>query len=162
MKIENIDVSDFSYTSSYIDPNTQYHGRRACKVIALDIIALMLRDRYMLFGNETETRYISHVISVHIDYLWTVSIEIDLLDFFNNFEVIAVCDNNDARIHVKNDKWFDNIDNLKEETSCFITEMGAMYQAVWFIIYELNHLYFDGPKANCEILAEKYAADFKK
>ena len=161
MKIENIDVSDFSYISSYIDHNTEYHGWRACKIIALDIIALILHDRYVLFGNETETRYISYVVDVYIDYLWTVYIDMDLLHF-NNFEVIAVCDNNDARIHVKNDKWFDNIDNLKEKTSCFITEMGAMYKAVWFIIRELNHLYFDGPKANCKVLSEEYVADFKE
>ena len=156
MKISDIDVSDFRYVSAYADPNREYYGSAACRFIASDIITKILHNRITVSGYET--RYFSHVVDINTrDSYWTISVDMDLLDF-DNFEIVAVCDSNDSRIHVKNNKWFDNINNLKGIGS--ITEVGAMYKAVRYIIRELKDLYSNRSKKYCKVLPEKYASDF--
>jgi hypothetical protein len=83
----------------------------------------------------------------------------DLLDF-DNFEIVAVSNRNDSRIHVKNGNWFNNIDDLRGIGA--ITETAAIFKAVWYIIQELRYLYSSRSKKYCKILPEQYASDFEE
>jgi len=158
MKITDIDVSDFCYVSTYADPNREYYGSAACRFIASDIITKILHNRITVSGYET--RHFSHVVDISTSRsYWTVSIDMDLLDF-DNFEIVAVSDRTGARIHVKNNKWFDNINTLMGIGS--ITEEGAMYKAIECIIKELKYLYSNRSKKYCKVLSEEYAADFEE
>jgi hypothetical protein len=158
MKITDVDISDFMYVSTHADPNRDYYGSAACRFIASDIITQILHNRNVVCG--CETRYFSHVVDINTaNFYWTVSVDMDLLDF-DNYEIVAVCNNNDARIHVKNDKWFDNIDSLRGIGS--ITELGVMYKAVRYLIKELRYLYSNRSKKYCTVFAEKYASDFEE
>jgi hypothetical protein len=106
-----------------------------------------------------EARYFSHVADVNTsDSYWVVSVDMDLLDF-DNLEIVAVCNHNDTRIHYKNDKWFDNIDNLKGKEA--IREATVMHKAIVYLIRELKYLYSNRSKTYCAVLSENYASDFE-
>ena len=156
MNITDVDINDFMYVSRYADPDRKYFGSAACRFIGSDILHQILHNRDIVLGYET--RYFSHVVDIDTrDSYWTISIDMDLLDF-DKFEIVAVSNHNDSRIHVKNGKWFNNIDNLRGIGS--ITEMGAIFKAIWYIIQELRYLYSSRSKKYCKILAEQYASDF--
>lgn len=157
MDITDIDISNFKYVSTYADPNRAYYGSAACRFIASDIITWILHNRNIV--PSCEPRYFSHVVNINTsDSYWVISIDMDLLDF-DNFEIIAVSIRNDIRIHCKNNKWFDNIDNLKGKEA--IKEAVAMRKAIECIIRELKYIYSNRSKTYCAILAENYAFDFE-
>lgn len=158
MNIADIDISNFKYVSTYADPNRLYYGSAACSFIASDVITWILHNRKIV--PSCEPRYFSHVVDINTsDSYWVISIDMDLLDF-DNFEIVAVCIHNDTRIHCKNDKWFDNIGNLKGKGA--IKEAVAMHKAIECIIRELKYLYSNRSKTYCAVLAENYADDFEE
>jgi hypothetical protein len=158
MNITDVDISDFEYVSTHADPDRTYFGSAACRFIASDVIHQILHNRDSVIGYET--RYFSHVVGIYThDSCWTFSIDMDLLDF-DNFEIVAVSNRNDSRIHVKNGNWFNNIDDLRGIGA--ITETAAIFKAVWYIIQELRYLYSSRSKKYCKILAEQYASDFEE
>jgi hypothetical protein len=154
-KLKNIDVKDFKYVSKYIDPNKVYHGSKACRYIVFEILHIIDEN-----NRSTHTaRYFSHTVDVNTFYShWLVSIDMDRLNL-DKYEVVAICDSTD-RIHVKNGKWFGYINKPKLIGS--ITELGAMYKAIRFMIKFQQYFFSNRMRSRCKIFAEEYASDFKK
>jgi hypothetical protein len=155
MNITDVDISDFKYVSKYVDPNKVYRGSKACRYMVFDIL-----DDINKNNKYTHTsRYFSHTVDVHTFYShWIVSIDIDRLNL-DKYEVVAVCESTD-RIHVKNGKWFGYINKPKLIGS--ITELGAMYKAIRFMIKHQQYFFSNRMRSRCKIFAEEYASDFKK
>jgi hypothetical protein len=155
-----MNIYDFKYTIRY-NPylgGKEGNGSAACSYIAEDILSKILYNG----GSDAlnyESRYFSHTMFIQIgSYYWTISVDMDLLDF-NKFEIVAVdykYDAADIRVHVKDGKWFDTINQLQSIDS--IREAVIMYITVEKLIKKLRSTFVT--RSNT-VLAEKYAGDFK-
>jgi hypothetical protein len=155
--MDNVSISDFKYVSKHADPDREYYGSAACRFIADDIITQILHNRDNVYG--CEPRYFSHVTTVNTGHFcWYVSIDMDLLTL-DSPEIIAVCNVNNTRIHVKGCNWFDNIRQLRGIES--IIEAKAMRKAIDCLFRELSYLYSNRSKKYCKVFAEAYASDFE-
>ena len=155
--MEPIDISLFRYKSKYQDPGRSYSGNAAIHFITSDIIALIFRNKTKEISYES--RYLSHVIDLFIDgEYWLFSIDMDLLNL-DDIEIIAVHSTNQTRIHLKRDKWFDNIDELKGKNARLNATAVAI--VVKNLGPYLKSLFTNRNKQYNAVMAEKFASDFE-
>ena len=156
--MEPIDIGKFTYESKYSDPGRSYTGSAAIHFVGSDIVTYILRNRLNELGYES--RYFSYVINLFIsNEYWIFSIDIDLLNL-DNIEVVAVSGIDNIRIHLKGDKWFDNIDELKGNDS-MLNAATVVANVVKSLGPYIKSLYSNRSKKYCAVMAEKFASDFE-
>ena len=139
----DLDLSEFQYTSRYINPDHIYYGDPAIHSIILDLIYRFCNRSMKIYDKAT---LFSRVINFNIgsEYYWNFSIDINLLDIDNTIEIIAVRDNN-IKIYIKGNEWYDNIDSIKENKSK--TNALAIAKVVKYMVTYI--------KNNCRDISKK-------
>ena len=128
---QGIDLSEFKYTSRYINPGRIYYGNPAIHSIILDLIYRFC-NRSIRYDKDT---LFSRIIRFNIDSeYWAFSIDINLLDIDNSIEIIAVRWDDDIKIYIKGNEWYDNIDSIKEnksKTNALVIAKVVKYMATY-------------------------------
>ena len=160
MKYDNVDISKFTYKSMYSDPGRIYTGSVAVHFVGSDIITYILHNRLNELGYES--RYFSYVVNLFIgNEYWIFSIDMDLLNM-EDIEIVASqhrAPGTNIRIHLKGeDKWFDNIDELKGAEAR--RDAIVVAKVVKFLGPYIKSLYSNRNKQYCAVMAERYASDF--
>ena len=161
MNYDNVDISKFTYESKYSDPGRTYTGSVAVHFVSSDIITYILHNRLNELGYES--RYFSYVVNLFFGYeYWIFSIDMDLLNM-DDIEIVAfrhrASGNDNIRIHLKGDRWFDNIDELKGAEARLNAVVVA--KVVKSLGPYIKSLYSNRNKQYCVVMAERYASDFK-
>jgi hypothetical protein len=162
-KAIQMNIDDFTYTIRY-NPHLrdkEANGSKACSYIAEDVISKVMYNNRKGDALFCRPRYFSHAVFMKVgSYCWTISIDFDLLNF-DKFEIVV---NDfgypDIRVHVKDEKWFDTINELRNID--LIREAVIMYKTAEILIKKLRYTYANIIKSYSSILPEKYASDFVK
>ena len=155
--MEPVNINSFRYESKYSDPGRSYTGNVAIHFLLSDIITCIFRNRTVESGYEN--RYFSHTVGLFVgDEYWVFSIDIDLLNI-DDIEINAIRGTNKTRIHLKGDRWFDNIDKLKGNDS--IVNAVAVAIVVKNLGPYLKSLFTNRNKQHNAVMAEKFASDFE-